>query len=96
MNYFARFKKVLKAATKEGYFRINPVEDIKGKTNASKALKENLEIEEYFALLNTPYRNEEVQDAAIFCLYTAWRYCDVKVLTWADIKGDQLTTRIIQ
>jgi len=47
MNYFARFKKVLKAATKEGYFRVNPVEDIKGKANASKALKENLEIEEY-------------------------------------------------
>jgi hypothetical protein len=54
MNYFAWFKKVLKAATKEGYFRINPAENIKG--NTSKSLKENLEIEEYLALLHIPYR----------------------------------------
>ncbi len=30
-NYFARFKQVIKAATKQGYFRINPCLDILGK-----------------------------------------------------------------
>jgi integrase len=96
MNYFARFKKVLKAATKEGYYRNNPVEDVKGKSNASLRLKENLEVDEYLALLNTPCTNEEVREAAIFCCYTALRYCDVKAMKWSDIKDNRLTTRMIQ
>ena len=58
-NYYARFKWVLKSATKEGYFRYNPSEDIKTKSNPSKKLKANLEVEEYTKLLVTPCLNAD-------------------------------------
>lgn len=95
-NYFTPFKKMLRAATKEGYFRHNPAEDLKAKTNKNKLLKDHLEAEEYIKLLNTPCLHREVREAFIFCCYVGLRMCDVKCLSWSDIKGDQLQTRIIQ
>jgi hypothetical protein len=38
--YFRAFKRVLKSATEDGYFRINPAEDVKSKTHPSKKIKE--------------------------------------------------------
>jgi len=38
-NYFSRFKKVLRAATKEGYFRLNPAEDVTAKSNKNHKRK---------------------------------------------------------
>ncbi|NCT76172.1 MAG: tyrosine-type recombinase/integrase [Chitinophagaceae bacterium] len=48
------------------------------------------------ALLKAPYLNEGVKAAFIFCCYTGLRWVDVKKLSWKDIKGNVLTTRIIQ
>ncbi|MEP7374623.1 MAG: site-specific integrase [Chitinophagaceae bacterium] len=95
-NYFARFKKVLKAATKDGYYRISPAEDVKSKKGKPGKLKENLEAEEYIKLLKTPCFNTEVREAFIFSCYTALRWCDVKKLKWSDISGNQLKTQIVQ
>lgn len=95
-NYFSPFKKMVKAATKEGYFKHNPVDEIAAKGNKNKKLKEHLEANEYIQLLNTPCYNEEVREAFILSCYAGLRWCDVKPLDWDDIKGDQLKTRIIQ
>lgn len=95
-NYFARFKWVITAATKDKYFHQNPAEEIAALTNPSIALKENLEIDEYQKLLNTPLSNEDVKAAFLFALYTGLRWIDVKRLEWKDIKENVLTTRIIQ
>ncbi|TXJ29887.1 MAG: hypothetical protein E6Q24_01360 [Chitinophagaceae bacterium] len=95
-NYFAKYKKVIKAATKAGYFRINPAEDIKAKSSPTKYIKEHLEADEYIKLLKTPCLNQEIKEAFILSCYTALRWCDVKPLDWTDIKGDQLKTRLIQ
>ena len=95
-NYFARFKWVIEAATKDKYFHANPVEKVSAIFNPSVALKENLESYEYAALLQTPCKNEEVGAAFIFSLYTALRWVDVKQLKWSDIKENTLVTRIIQ
>lgn len=95
-NYFARFKWVVKAATKAGYFQQNPTEEVSALANASVALKENLEIDEYEKLLRTPCSNEDIKSAFLFCLYTGLRWVDVKKLEWKDIKENILTTRIIQ
>ncbi|RYG30939.1 MAG: hypothetical protein EOO01_36065 [Chitinophagaceae bacterium] len=95
-NYYARFKWVIRSATKEGYFRYNPAEDIKTKSNPSKKLKANLEVDEYLKLITTPCLNAEVREAFIFSCYTGLRYVDVKSLLWSDMKGSSLTTRIIQ
>ena len=95
-NYVARFKKVLKAATKQGYFKMNPVEDVKAKSGKKTKPKQNLEIAGYLQLLRTPCYNREIREAFILCCYTAMRWCDVKILSWNDIEGDQLKTQIIQ
>ncbi len=95
-NYFSEFKKVIRAATKDNYWRHNPVEDVNSKTNPSKKLKENLEADEYIKLLHAPCLNETVKDAFIFSCYTGPRFVDVKLLDWKDIREGRLTTRIIQ
>lgn len=95
-NYFARFKWVINAATKEKYFHQNPTEEVSALANPSTTLKENLEIEEYIKLLNTPCSNEDIKYAFLFCLYTGLRWVDVKKLQWSHINESVLTTRIIQ
>lgn len=95
-NYYARFKWVVKAATKDKYFHENPTEDVTAISNPSETSKENLEADEYLRLLQTPCNNQEVKSAFIFSLYTALRWADVKPLKWTDIKDNVLVTRIIQ
>ena len=65
-DYFGAFKRVIKSATKEGYFRINPAEDLKRKTNPCKKIKEFLEADEYIKLVQTPIINTEIRDAFIY------------------------------
>jgi len=96
MNYFSEFKRMIKAATKQGYFRINPAEDVKAKTGKNRRLKEHLEVEEYLRLLKTPCLNEEVREAFILCCYTGLCWVDVKQLQWGDLGKDTLKTRLIQ
>lgn len=95
-GYYARFKWVVNAAQKDGYFRINPTENVFAKCNPSIRLKENLESDEYIKLLHTPCLNREIKSAFLFCCYTGLRFVDVKQLEWKDVKGSILTTRIIQ
>jgi integrase len=95
-NYFLYFKQVIKAGTKDSYWRYNPAEDVKSRKNPVKRLKENLEADDYIKLLTTPCFNEAVKEGFIFSCYTGLRYVDAERLQWKDIKGNQLTTRIIQ
>jgi integrase len=95
-NYYARFKRVLRVATKEGYFRTSPAEDIKAKSNPNPQLKEHLEAHEYAQLLRTPCLHKDLQEAFILSCYTGLRWIDVKLLDWKHINGDMLTTKIIQ
>jgi len=95
-DYFRAFKRVVRSATKDGYFRVHPAEDVKSKTNATKKMKEFLEAEEYVRLIRTSIGNHEVRDAFIFCCYTGLRWCDVKGLRWKQIRNNVLITRIVQ
>ena len=95
-NYFARFKRVIKAATKDGYFRVNPAEDVAARSNSNKKRKENIEADEYLKLLQTPCINNEIRDAFIFCLYQGLRWCDVKPLRWNNIKKNAIAIIITQ
>lgn len=96
MNYFSEFKRMIKAATKQGYFRNNPAEDVKSKAGKNRKLKEHLEVEEYLKLLKTPCFNQEVREAFILCCYTGLRWADVSQLNWVDIGSDTIKTRLIQ
>lgn len=95
-NYFARFKWVIKAATKDKYFIENPTEKVSAISNPSIDLKEIIEADEYIKLIDTPCSNEEVKFAFILCLYTGLRWVDISQMQWTDIKDGKLVTRIIQ
>jgi integrase len=95
-NYFARYKKVLKSATRQGYFLINPCQDLPVKANKNIRRKSNLEAEEYIKLVYTPALNEEVKEAFVFCCYTGLRWCDVKVLKWDSVGEDSIVFNIFQ
>ena len=96
MNYWSRFKKAVNAAFKQHYFIDNPAVDVKGKTNPSKRIKDNLEAEEYMLLLNTPCKNQHVADGFVFCMYTGLRWCDLKKLQDVDITSDIMIKRLVQ
>jgi len=95
-NYFFNFKQVIRAATRDNYWRHNPTEAVQSRMNPSSRLKENLEADEYIRLLITPCLNEEVKEGFIFSCYTGLRFVDAKWLQWEHIRENQLTTRIIQ
>jgi len=88
-DYFMRFKRIMRAATKDGYFRVDPAEDIKVKVHPS-GQKDILDAEEYIKLMDYPCSNQEVKRAAIFSLYTGLRWCDIEPLDWTDIKKDSV------
>lgn len=85
-NYFSRFKRVLEAASKDGYFKVSPASNLTSKAKSNKKVKDILEGEEYNKLMNTPCLNHEVKKAFVFSLYTGFRWVDVKPLKWENIK----------
>ncbi len=95
-NYYARFKWVVNAAKKDGYFHQNPTEYVAAKSKPSTKLKDNLEVEDYLQLLRTPCFNQEVKAAFIFCCYTGLRWVDIAKIEWSDIREGVITTRMIQ
>jgi integrase/recombinase XerD len=90
-RYFMRFKRVLKKATKDGYFKNNPSEELAAKVGGNKKLKEILTAEEYSKLMSTPCLNHEVKKAFVFSLYTGLRWVDVKSLSWSMIKNNSVS-----
>jgi integrase len=90
-GYFMRFKRVMKNAAKEGYYRTSPAETIAAKKGANQKKKEILDAEEYLKLMNTPCLNYEIKKAFVFSLYTALRWVDVSALLWSDIKENNFS-----
>jgi len=90
-NYFREFKRVIKAGKRNGYFIENPVEDIQSKENPNRRRKEVLESEEWARLVQTPCLNHEIKRAFITSMYVGLRWCDIKTLTWENIKTDTVS-----
>lgn len=95
-DYFSEFKRVLQAATADHYYRANPAENVAAKKNPSTQLKDFLEADEFLELIYTPCPNQQVGLAFTFACYTGLRWVDVEQMVWSDLKGNKLTTRIIQ
>ena len=92
-GYFMRFKRVLKGAAKEGYFKSSPAELLVAKTGPVKKIKEILVEQEYIQLMNTPCLNYEIRKAFVMSLYTGLRWVDVKNLCWENVADNILTIR---
>lgn len=95
-DYFSEFKRVLKAATADHYYRSNPSENVAAKKNPSTELKDFLEADEFLELVYTPCPDEQVGLGMTFACYSGLRWVDVEQMMWSDLKGNKLTTRIIQ
>lgn len=93
-DYFKYLKMVIKQATKEGWFAINPAEDIKVSRKSNEP-KSSLTIEELKILVNTDCPNEIVKRAFLFSCLTGLRYCDIRVLRWSNISEDNIL-KIVQ
>lgn len=91
-DYFMRFKRVMKAAFKQGYFKVNPAAEVKTKQHPS-GIKDVLTVDEYLILINSYCSNHEVKKAAVCSLYTGFRWCDVGILQWWQIKEETIILR---
>lgn len=87
-SVYKRFKKVVRAATKERVFFNNPCEGIAAHKDQSGELRKDvLTAEEIVKLISCKYerQNDDTRRAFIFCLFTGLRFCDVKTLKYGSI-----------
>ena len=83
---YARFKKMVLEANRQGIINVNPCEGIVCK-KSDELNKDILSADEITRLLATHYEGEsnEIRRAFIFSLYTGIRFCDVKGLRFTDV-----------
>jgi integrase/recombinase XerD len=94
-NYFTKFKRVCKEATKEGIFPTNPAEDIIIRRPGG-VKKEILSFKEIQSLAGAYCGNEEIKQAFLFCLNTGLRFVDVKGLKWKHIDFENRVLKKLQ
>ncbi|MEZ2442821.1 phage integrase SAM-like domain-containing protein [Chitinophaga sp. RCC_12] len=91
-NYFRPFRRMLRAATKAGYFINNPVEDVLSKEKKNKPRKANLEAEDY---LNCLARYTLMKKSEMRLLCFAIRASDIVML--ASFSGNiSILIKILQ
>lgn len=97
-NYFSRFKKVVKAATKEGILKTNPAIDVIFKNNGIKETlrKEILTAEELAVLASTPCGNTEVKRAFLLACYSGMGLAEINILSWRHIKNGRLNIKRVK
>lgn len=88
-SYFARFKKIVKAAREDGLFPENPARNIQvpQKESVEKAILNNDEIRSLYA---AKCNNQVIKAAFLFGLNTGLGYSEVKSLNWSNIDGETL------
>ncbi|MFD0764462.1 site-specific integrase [Mucilaginibacter lutimaris] len=85
-SYFAKFRNALKRAYKQGLITV----DLHAQTDPIKLKethREQLEMEEFQALVDTPAKSDLIKRAAIFSGLTGLRFSDVKTLMWSEVRG---------
>ena len=83
-TYFKRFKKFLKAATKQNVFTVNPGLEVTIKESKGIS-KEILSIEDLQSLASTECKSDQIKIAFLFSCYSGLRWVDVKALIWDNI-----------
>lgn len=93
-DFFAKFKKVLKQAVRDGILLTNPAQDVQNKKPEIAIRKDILSTDELQLLAKTASSNDEVKRAFLLACNTGLRYGDVKVLQWKHFQEGRL--KIIQ
>ncbi len=87
--YFSKFKRVIRLAITDNYFTTDPTFGLTIKRNTS-IKKEVLTMSEIKLLARTECGNDEVKRAFLFTCNSGLRYCDVKELTYENIKDGKI------
>lgn len=88
-SIFARYKKILNAATDEGYFAKSPAEKVTCSV-PDGIPKEILSADEIVKLAKTDCSNPEIKRAFLLCLNTGLRFVDVNDLKYRHITNGQI------
>lgn len=93
-NYWARFKKVLRAATKDGLFKEIPTIEIiwKHSDDSDKLKKEVLTADELQKIASTYCGNDEVKKSFLFACFTGLGMAEIRKLKWNAINNNRLKT----
>jgi integrase len=85
-SYFAKFRNALKRAYRQGLLTIDlnsQVDTIKLK----ETHREQLELEEFQLLVDTPAKSDLIKRAAICSGLTGLRFSDIQTLCWSEVRG---------
>lgn len=86
VNYFAKLRTCLKQAYRQKLI----TEDLYSQVDAispKETNREQLELEEFQLLADTPVKAVLIKRAAIFAGLTGLRFSDVQTLTWSEVRG---------
>jgi integrase/recombinase XerD len=89
-SYFARFKKMIKAAYRQKLLQANPAAEVPTKQGKAKR-RDTLTLEEIQRLATTPTDSSEVRRAFLFTCMTGLAWVDVKLLKWNNISEGVMT-----
>jgi integrase/recombinase XerD len=90
-SYFSRFKKMVKQAYRQRLLKENVLDFVKRKVKGKAKKKDILTLDELKRLGATPTESNEVRRAFLFSCVTGLRWCDIKVLQWGNIDGNNLS-----
>ena len=86
VSYFAKFRSSLQQAYKQSllpvdlYAQVEPI-------SPKETHREQLELEEFQQLVDTPAKSDLIKRAAIFSGLTGLRFSDVSTLHWSEVRG---------
>lgn len=95
-SYFARFKKIMKAAYKKGLMPKNIAADVIAKNGGKAKKKDILTLHEIETLLKTQTDSKQVKNAFLFCCFTGLRWVDIKQLRFKNIDYAAKSITVIQ
>lgn len=85
-SYFAKFRNALKRACRQGLLTVDlhsQVDPIKLK----ETHREQLELDEFQLLVDTPSKSELIKSAAVCSGLTGLRFSDIQTLCWSEVRG---------
>jgi integrase len=88
VSYFAKFRTVLKRAYRQKLLTTDMYSQVKPIT-PKETHREQLELEEFQALVDANSKSELIKKAAIFAGLTGLRFSDVKTLYWSEVRGTE-------
>jgi integrase len=86
VSYFAKFRTILRRIYKQGLISVDLYVHVNAIT-PKETHREQLEIEEFQQLVDTPAKSNLIKRASIFAGLTGLRFSDVKTLFWSEVRG---------